>query len=176
MATGLSAELVSKASAGDPAAIAELLKAAKSDIRRYARKSCRRTSDIEDAVQETLIVLYRNVGALRQVGAISGWLFTIVNRYCIRMTLRLVGLPQAWRAEARDNRIDAIRKPELRLDLARGIESLPDHYREVFLLRDLEELTVDEIADRLGTTRETVKARLHRARTMLREYLADWKS
>lgn len=60
---------------------------------------------------------------------------------------------------------------ELRIDLSRAIQSLPDHYREVILLRDIEELSIDEIAGVLGLTRESVKARIHRARLMIREYL-----
>jgi RNA polymerase sigma-70 factor (ECF subfamily) len=60
---------------------------------------------------------------------------------------------------------------ELRIDVAGAIQSLPEHYRTVILLRDLEELTIDEIAARLDATREAVKARLHRARQMIREYL-----
>ena len=59
----------------------------------------------------------------------------------------------------------------LRLDLSRAIQSLPEHYREVILLRDIEELSIDEIVAVLGLTRESVKARLHRARIMIREYL-----
>ena len=61
---------------------------------------------------------------------------------------------------------------ELRVDLARAIQSLPDHYREVVLLRDVEEMTIDEIAGTLGKTREATKANLHRARLLLREYLS----
>jgi len=118
------------------------------DIRRYARRSCRSASDAEKAAQEALIVLYRRIGTLREVGAISAWLLRIVNRFCLRLTLRLAGVRSA-------------------------IQSLPEHYREVAVLRDLEELTTDEIAQRLDTTRETVKARLHRARALMREYLLD---
>ena len=59
----------------------------------------------------------------------------------------------------------------MRIDLVRGLESLPDLYREVILLRDMEQLTVGEAAVRLGITREATKSRLHRARTLLREYL-----
>ena len=64
---------------------------------------------------------------------------------------------------------------ELSIDLARAIESLPEHYREVVLLRDVEELTINEIAERLGRTREAVKGNLHRARLLLREYLQPEK-
>lgn len=169
----LTEDLVGRARAGDALAIADLLRLAQTDIRRYARRSCRNHSDVEDAVQETLIVLYRRIGSLRQVGAISGWLFRIVERYCIRLTLRLAGVPFAQEAEAIERRFARIPKAELRLDIARGIESLPEHYREVLVLRDMEELTIDEIAGKLAATREAVKARLHRARALLREYLGE---
>ena len=64
------------------------------------------------------------------------------------------------------------RRPEdIRIDLSRAIQSLPEHYREVILLRDIEEMSIDEIAAVLGLTRESVKARIHRARMLIREYL-----
>lgn len=166
-------DLVSRATAGETSAIADLLRLAQTDIRRYARRSCRNPSDAEDVVQEALIVLYRKVGQIRRLGAISGWLFRIVNRYCIRFAMRLAGVPYAEEAEAIERRFARMPTEELRLDIARAIESLPAHYREIVVLRDMEELTIDEIAARLSTTRETVKARLHRGRGLLREYLSD---
>ncbi|HKS65308.1 MAG TPA: RNA polymerase sigma factor [Xanthobacteraceae bacterium] len=171
MADALTSELVTRASTGEAAAIEALLRIAQPDIRRYARRTCRTAGDAEEAVQETLIVLYRKIGTLRQVGALSGWLFRIVNRYCLRLALRMAGVPSAIEAEAVEKRFAEVPRPELRLDVARAIQSLPEHYRAVVVLRDLEELTIDEIAARLSATRETVKARLHRARGLLREYL-----
>ena len=61
---------------------------------------------------------------------------------------------------------------DLRLDLSRAIQSLPEHYRAVIVMRDLEELSIDEIAGLTGLSRESVKARIHRARIIIREYLA----
>ena len=64
-------------------------------------------------------------------------------------------------------RLTHLRPEDLRLDLSRAIRSLPDHYREVILLRDIEELSIEEIAGALGLSRESVKARTHRARMMI---------
>ena len=64
---------------------------------------------------------------------------------------------------------------ELRMDLVNAIESLSPSHREVLLLRDLEDLTIWEIAGRLGVTREAAKSRLRRARTLVREYLLGTK-
>jgi RNA polymerase sigma factor (sigma-70 family) len=165
------ADLIDRAVAGEPFAIDQVLRQAQSDIRRYARRSCRTPSDAEEAVQETLIVLYRKIGGLRQAAALSGWLARIVDRYCLRFARRLAGPPSPVEAEI-DRRIAETPVAELRIDIARAIESLPAHYRQVVILRDVEELTIEEIAARLEVTRETVKARLHRARAMMREYLA----
>jgi RNA polymerase sigma factor (sigma-70 family) len=57
------------------------------------------------------------------------------------------------------------------MDVAGAIESLPEKYRIVILMRDFEELTIGEMAARLELTRDATKSRLHRARAMLREYL-----
>ena len=62
-------------------------------------------------------------------------------------------------------------KDDLRIDLVRALESLPDMYREVILLRDMEQLTIGEAAERLRITREACKSRIHRGRALLREYL-----
>ena len=59
----------------------------------------------------------------------------------------------------------------MRVDYRLEDAEVPDHYRVVILLRDIEEFSIDEIAGALGLTRESVKARIHRARSMIREYL-----
>ncbi len=159
------------AQAGDQAAIAALLAAVQPDIRRYARRSCRTTSDIEDAVQETLFILYRHLAALRPIGALSAWLFTVVHRQCLRLGRGIVWLTIGVDLADDQGLLAHLPRPDVRLDLARAIQSLPPHYRQVVLMRDVEELTINEIAHALDTTRESVKARLHRARTLLREYL-----
>lgn len=166
-----STELIALARDGDAAAITSLLAVAQPDIRRYARATCR-TADVDDAVQDALCLLHRHIGSLRAVSAFSGWLFAVVRRECLRLARR--GFGQAAPLEVVEDRAEIAHRPdhELRLDLAAAIQSLPAHYREVLVLRDLEELTIDEIAARLDTTRETVKARLRRARTLAREYLA----
>ena len=143
-----------------------LISAAQPDIRRYAARNCR-AADIDDAVQETLLLLYRRVGTLRAVTSFSAWLFAVAKRACLRLLRRSIGMADAAAREA-EARLAHLRPEDLRIDLSRAIQSLPDHYREVILLRDIEELSIDEIAGVLGLTRESVKARIHRARIMIR--------
>ncbi len=163
--------LMEAARGGDQRALVSLLEAAQPDIRRYARMSCRTADAVDDAVQETLWLLYRRMGALRALNSLSAWLITVVRRQCQRLARKMFHSPGG---EAADSlRFSERPMHELRIDLAQAIRSLPEHYREVILLRDIEELTIDEIAAALKLTRESVKARLHRARGLIREYLKD---
>ncbi len=161
--------LVEAARGGDEKALVSLIAAAQPDVRRYAARNCR-AADIDDAVQETLLLLYRRVGTLRAVTSFSAWLFAVARRACYRL-LRISTAAPHDSVEAADDRWSHLRPEDIRVDLSRAIQSLPDHYREVILLRDLEEFSIDEIAGVLGLTRESVKARIHRARMMIREYL-----
>jgi DNA-directed RNA polymerase specialized sigma24 family protein len=161
----------SAAQAGDPLALDRLLRDLQPDIRRYARRQCHRSSAIEDVVQETLFVVYRRVGTVRDPMALAGWVIRVVTRLCM---LPVLGLTRG--AEALTERHEAAyfaHQPsdELRIDLVRALESLPAMYREVILLRDMEQLTIGVAAERLGITREATKSRLLRARALVREFL-----
>ncbi len=161
--------LIEAAQAGDSHALASLISVAQPDVRRYAARNCR-AADIDDAVQETLLLLYRRVGTLRTLTSFSAWLFAVARRACLRL-LQRSGIPADGPADEFDARLALLRPEDIRLDLSRAILSLPEHYREVILLRDIEEFSIDEIAEVLGLTRESVKARIHRGRLMIREYL-----
>ena len=161
--------LIEAARCGDEQALVSLMAAAQPDVRRYAVRNCR-AADIDDAVQETLLLLYRRVGTLRAVTSFSAWLFSVTRRACHRLLRMAAGIPDAP-GDGIDARLAHSRPEDLRIDLCRAIQSLPEHYREVILLRDIEELSIDEIVKVLGLSRESVKARIHRARMMIREYL-----
>lgn len=163
--------LLQDARAGDSVAIEQLLMLAQPDIRRYAQRTCYAADDVNDAVQEALWVLYRKVGTLRNLASFSGWLFAVVRRECIRLGRSMPGRQVDLADAEREDELLQRSTPELRVDLARAIESLPPHYRQVVLLRDVQECTIAEIACTLGRTHEGTKAILHRARLLLREYL-----
>ena len=159
------------AQAGDPVALERLLRDLQPDVRRYARRQCHRSSAIEDVVQEALLVLYRRVGTVRDPMALAGWVLRVVTRLCM---LPVLGLTRGAEALTEHHEAEHFaRQPtdELRIDLVRALESLPAMYREVILLRDMEQLTIGEAAERLGITREATKSRLLRARALVREFL-----
>ena len=120
-----------------------------------------------------MITLYRHISGVREMRAVAGWLFTVTIRHCLRLAQWLAGSVGDAQVDAALERLARRPEHELRIDLADAIQSLPPHYRDVVLLRDIEEYRIDEIAGVLATTRETVKARLRRARVLLREFLTD---
>ena len=161
--------LIAAAQLGDPVALDRLLQVCQPDIRRYAQRNCL-MSDVDDAVQETLIILSRHVHSVRAIVAFSGWLFSIVKRECWRLERRMFGIEHLDEEKAEywlvSHTADALRH-----DLVRTLESLPPHYREIIVLRDFEELSIRELTQQLRLTPAAVKSRLHRARQLMREYL-----
>jgi RNA polymerase sigma-70 factor (ECF subfamily) len=157
------------AQAGNPVALERMLRELQPDIRRHARRQCHRSMAVEDVVQEALIVLYRRVGTVRDPLALAGWVFRVVTRLCL---LPLLGLMRGVESLGERHEQEHLRHmPQDELRHVCALESLPRTLREVVLLRDMEQLTMAEIAGRLEITREAAKSRLHRARTLLREYL-----
>ncbi|CCD95119.1 putative RNA polymerase sigma factor protein [Bradyrhizobium sp. ORS 375] len=169
-AMSITDETFEAARLGDRDAVVRLLERVQPDIRRYARASCRTSADSEDAAQQALWLLSRHVGNIRALAALSSWLFRVVRRECLRLARR-IGLMDGFDEAAFEARLAERPEAELRLDLAAAFEALPPLYREVALMRDLREMTIDDIAAELGLSRQAVKARLHRARLLLRDYL-----
>ncbi|MDE2600474.1 MAG: RNA polymerase sigma factor [Rhodocyclaceae bacterium] len=161
--------LILAAQTGDQVAISRLLAVCQADARRYARRHCH-ASDVDDAVQESLLIISRKVTSLKAVMAFSSWLFTVIKRECRKLE-RSMFRHEPLEDEVAEQQLACRTDEALRIDLAHALESLPAHYLEVVLLRDFEELTIAEIAERLGEQAGAVKSRLHRARELVREYL-----
>ena len=144
------------------------MRVARPQIRRYAERYCI-AQMAEDATQEALLTLYRRLPALRTVAAFPVWLLRIVARICFGLVSPL------WRRiEVLQEEALASSRPEdveLRLDLERSIEALPETYREAILLFYYGDLSVAETAARLGISPEAARVRLHRGRALIRERL-----
>jgi RNA polymerase sigma factor (sigma-70 family) len=164
-------KLVEDARRGDLVAVAQLLAVCQPDLRRIARSQCADGVDPDDAVQESMLLIYRRIGALRTLAAFPAWTFSIVRRECHRLLRAMRGeveLPEP------EHPIFAYTDhPDLQSDLAAAIQSLPPKYREAIILRDFEELSITDIAEQLRLTRAAVKSRIHRGREMVQEYLKD---
>lgn len=84
--TSVNEALLDAARQGDAAALDSLLVACRPNLRRYAASQCARSSDVDDAVQEALIIVYRKLPALRSIGSFAAWLFQVARRECQRLS------------------------------------------------------------------------------------------
>lgn len=166
-------DLFAAAQAGNRAALERLLSQLQPDIRRYARFQCYASSSIEDVVQEALIVVYRRVGGIRSPAALGAWLVRVVARLCALPVLMFMRSVEELRTIEDSARFAHVPLDDLRMDVARALAALPEKYRRIILLRDLEELTIGEIARRLTISIEAAKSLLRRARAAARKFLTE---
>ena len=168
-------QLVESARAGDAAAIQALIVRYQPDVAKFARTVCATPEDAEDAVQEALWIAVQRLGTLRVASAFTSWLFQVVKHECFRLLRKL------QREEPLDHQpierllLDGADHQILAHDVAQAIADLPPPYRQVLVLRDVHDMTAPEVAATLGLTGAAVKSRLHRARTMVRVALHNWR-
>ena len=143
--------------------------------------------DAEDVAQEAFIKAFRKLSTFRAESKFSTWLISItINEARTRLRrqalVRMESLDQlpdedksispALLRDWREIPSEAVEREEVRNLIQRAVEQLPDIYQQVFLLRDVEGLTISEAAEALNISIPSVKVRLHRARTMLQKQLA----
>ena len=171
--------LVQNAIDGNTEAIETLLLQYQPSLIRFARKFCATPDDVEDAVQETLWIIYRKINSLRTSKAFVSWIFQIVRNECYALLrhekfdiehIEISRLDYLDYTAATDRDLYST----LTQDLIAAIKQLPPRQREVLILRDIEGLTAPEVAERLHITIEAVKSRLHYARAVLRQSLESW--
>jgi RNA polymerase sigma-70 factor (ECF subfamily) len=150
-------------------------------LTRYVAHVVRDASEAEDLVQEILIRAHRGQGELREPGAGVAWLFRIATHVCVDH-LRQRGRQPAVEAGVDPDGVDeaeadpvtlqaTLERKEMSDCVRRYLLALPDDYRAVILLMEIEGLTGPEVSTLLGVPLTTVKMRLHRARRMLQEEL-----
>lgn len=181
-------EWIARAAAGDGAAFERLMRRHNRLLYRTARAILKDDAEAEDAVQEGYLRAWRALGSFRAESRFSTWLVRIVANEALgrlrRTSAPVIALEAAM--AARDPETQAAladapdRGPEQRLARAQvrallesRIDLLPDMYRSVFMLRAVEEMSVDEVAHALDLPEATVRTRLFRARALLREGLAS---
>ena len=147
-------------------------------------------ADAEDGAQEAMINAYRHLASFRGEAKFSTWLTTIaINEGRKRLRKAKTAAEESIEEEAeghegdytpapltdwREIPLEALEREEIREALRGAVAELPDIYRQVFTLRDLEELNVEETAQALGINANVVKVRLHRARILLQKRLVPF--
>lgn len=186
------AELAVALLSGSEAAFTEFVNAFHSRISQYTFLMCGHREDAEEVAQETLLKVFENIDRLQNPVTVKSWVFRIARNECLMKRRKSIFAPKAelsldelkparsgdsagieiadWTALPENLLLDA----ELRNALMRAIEELPEIYRSVVLLRDMEELSTEETAEVLEISTDTVKTRLHRGRLALRQHLDQY--
>lgn len=183
------AALLERILAGDSAAFAELMRKYNRRLYRVARSVLRDDTEAEDALQDAYLQAYRALPNFRSQSSLGTWLTRIVVNAALahrRKAWRMAevielsaepivdNLPSPTQSpEASDHPERAALRAQTRRLVEAKIDGLPESFRTVFVLRALEELSVEETSDTLGIPEATVRSRYFRARGMLREALAS---
>jgi RNA polymerase sigma-70 factor, ECF subfamily len=174
---------IHKLLSGDHAAFEQLVREETPRLLRMLIRIVRNEEEAKSIVQETFLIAYQRLHTFRSESKFTTWLYSI-GIYQARMSLRrkkyqmrlqetnldLLEPQHQWRYHAWSP--ESFAESEERARLIRdSIEKLPENYREVITLRDMEELSSEEVSDRVGISSGAVRVRLHRARQALRVLL-----
>jgi RNA polymerase sigma-70 factor, ECF subfamily len=175
-------ELAARVAAGDGAAFELVMRRYNRRLFRIARSVLRDDADAEDALQETYLAAYRAISAYRGESSLATWLSRLVLNHCLARRRRALRRDNIIPMVAPDDAIEApsldegpdrlLVRSQLRSLLERKVDELPEMFRTVFVMRSVEELSVEETAQMLAIPEATVRTRHFRARSMLRESLA----
>jgi RNA polymerase sigma-70 factor (ECF subfamily) len=180
--------LVERARNRDGAAVQLIMQRHNRRLFRVARSVLNDEAEAEDVVQEAYVRAFTHLDSFRGEAQFSTWLTRIALNEALgrlrrrRITVglkdidaindqgeaRVIYLPSARQDSDPEA---AVARTEVRRLLERAVDQLPDNFRMVFVLRDIEEMSIEETAAHLGLRPETVKTRLHRARRLLRQSL-----
>ena len=176
------AQMIASILAGDSHQFHQLIRPYERSLYVMALSMLRNEADAEDAAQEACLKAFRNLASFRADSKFGTWLVSItLNEARNRLThMESLDIPPdehghvspALLRDWREVPAEILERAEVRLILRKAIVALPEIYREVFLLREVKELSIKEAAETLGVSEASVKVRLHRARTMLQKSLA----
>lgn len=186
------AELVSQAKAGHLAAFEQLVSRHERHIYSLALRILRHPQDAEDATQQTFLSAVENLSGLREDASFSTWLKQIATHAALKILRKRRGLDFVsleenteqqdgmdtiphpdYIADWRESPREMVRRNETLRMIDTAMEQLEEKHRLVFVLRDIEGLSIQETAEALGISEGNVKVRLLRARLQLREILTQ---
>ena len=184
--------LAARAVAGEAAAFDQLVSRYQDRVYRLACRLVGNDDEALDVTQEALLQVYRGLGSFRGDSRFGTWVYRVATNAALmhrRARARrpteslerfLPSFDGSGRHRGTPEELQVAAHAEDRLDRERlgrhamsAIERLPETYRVAFVLRDLEELTTDQVAEALRLKPATVRQRVHRARLMLRGYLSE---
>jgi RNA polymerase sigma-70 factor, ECF subfamily len=181
-------ELIERVLAGEKDLFYELIRPYERGVFLAAASILGNDADAEDAAQEAFLKAYRNLARFRQESKFSTWLIQIaINEARMKLRKDRRHLYQSIDAgqetsegdyipiefaDWREIPSEALEQSELRETLRKALNSLPEKYRIVLVLRDVQQMSIAETAKALGLSKENVKTRTSRARLQMRDRLA----
>src|SRR5688572_30078238 len=172
------ASLVTRIADRDQAAFETLMRRHNGRLFRVARAIVKNDADAEDALQDAYLDAFRHIEAFRGGSTLLTWLTRIVINRAL-MSLRggkrhgaIVPFTQQRDDDERENAEATTLRAEMRRTIERRIDELPPAFRTVFVMREVEEMSAEDVAECLGIPAATVRTRLFRARALLRQSLS----
>src|SRR5438128_4149453 len=182
------AELIARVQGGDVEAFYEMVHPYERAVFLAALSLVKNDADAEEVAQEAILKAFKNLSRFREEAKFSTWLIQIsINEAKMKLRKDRRHLYESMEAgqqndegdyipkdfaDWRDIPSEALEQKELRKALTRALDSLPEKYRTVLILRDVQHLTITETAQVLGLSEANVKTRLCRARLQMRDALA----
>lgn len=184
-------ELIQAINSGDKSLFDDLVKKYENRLYRFGLRMCHEARDAEEMVQDTFLNVYRYLNDFRHESSFKNWLYKIASSACLKKKRKTTFSQQKeislddfmpgennpvadklphWVSEP----LEKILSDELSETIHIAIRAIPEKYRLVVVLRDLEGFSTEETAQILKLKPVTVKVRLHRARIFLKEKLQDY--
>ena len=175
-------ELIARLQARDEAAFEELIRQYEKKVYSLCARVCGNAEDAEEAAQDAFLALWRGIDRFRQESSLSTWIYRLASNACIDLMRRKkkgAGIVSLDDEELFVDAVDPAPQPheeaerrETQRLLQEGLLSLPAEYRSILLLREIEGLSYSEISAALDLELGTVKSRISRGRTLLRNFLS----
>lgn len=174
-------ELILRMQEGDETAFEALVRLYDKKVYTLCRRMCISEEDAQEAAQDAFLAVWRAIGAFRQESSFSTWLYRLATNACIdllRRNKRSGGSVSLDDEETAPELVDTRPLPQQELErretqrlIEDGLRALPEDYRAILLLREVQGLSYAEIAEVTQLELGTVKSRISRGRILLRNYL-----
>lgn len=175
-------ELIARLQKRDEAAFEELIRQYEKKVYTLCFRMCGNSEDAEEAAQDAFLALWRGIGRFRQESSLSTWIYRLATNACIdtlRRRKKQSGSVSLDDEELFVDAVDTSPQPQETVEhretqklLQEGLSALPEEYRKVLILREIEGLSYTEIAESASIELGTVKSRISRGRSLLRNFLS----
>ena len=183
MAESMEEVWLAQAKSGDHEAFGCLVRAYEKRVFALTRRLCEDPSDAEEAAQDAFLAVWQGLPAFRGESSFSTWLYRLASNACVDLLRREGRHQSAAGPSLNDEEVqlevpdtapspqEQAERSELRQQIEAGLQALTPDHRQVLLLREMHQLSYDEIAQTLDVDVGTVKSRINRGRKQLRNFL-----